>query len=87
MFFPDEGFETISDQFMLGNDILAAPVATPKTVKRSVKLPRGKWKDDRGTVFDGGVTVSEDTPLTEYFISQNCKFNFKASRSASSACR
>lgn len=61
--FPDEGFETISDQFMLGNDILAAPVITPKTVKRSVKLPRGKWKDDRGTVFDGGVTVSEDTPL------------------------
>ena len=33
------------DQFLLGPDLLAAPVVTPGAVERSVYLPRGRWVD------------------------------------------
>ncbi len=34
----------IDDQFMLGNDLLVAPIVIPGAKKRSVKLPNGTWR-------------------------------------------
>jgi len=60
--FPNEGFETCKDQFMLGDKYLVAPVVTPDN-RRSVKLPKGKWKDDMGKAYKGGKTYEFEIPL------------------------
>lgn len=61
--FPGEGMEKVTDQFMLGNDILCAPVVEEGAVVRNVKLPAGKWKYVDGTVYMGGSTVCVNAPL------------------------
>ena len=60
--FPGEGFEGCSDQYMLGEKYLVAPMQTPGTV-REVKLPAGKWKDETGRIFAGGQSYTIDVPL------------------------
>lgn len=51
--FPNQGFASINDQFMLGNKILVAPMIYKKNV-RNVVFPLGKWKGDDGKVYKGG---------------------------------
>ena len=41
----DEAFWTIDDQYMLGPDLLVAPVMVEGAVSRSLRLPAGEWKD------------------------------------------
>ena len=60
--FPDEGFELVGDQFMLGQDLLMAPVVRPQSTVRTVRLPHGRWEDWQGRRFDGGQTI--ETPVT-----------------------
>lgn len=68
--FPGEGMACITDQFMLGSDVLAAPVLEKGARTRQVCLPRGTWRYADGTVFEGGQTVTVDAPLhvLPYFI-------------------
>ena len=68
--FPGEGFETCGDQFMLGSDVLSAPVLVRGARSRSVRLPMGQWRSDRGEVVDGGRTIAVDAPLDRlpYFV-------------------
>ena len=61
--FPNQGFGSITDQFMVGSDILCAPVVTPDTDVRKVKLPEGTWKYCDGTVYSGGTTVEVPAPI------------------------
>ena len=61
--FPDSGFETIKDQFMLGDKILVAPVIEKGKRARNVVLPEGKWKDDEGKTIKGGQTIEIKVPL------------------------
>ncbi len=49
--FPDCKMEEVSDQFMLGSDILVAPVLKKGVRKRYVKLPEGSWQTADGTVY------------------------------------
>lgn len=61
--YPDAGYETIKDQFMLGNTILVAPVVEKGARSRSVVLPKGKWMADDGKTLKGGKTIQIDVPL------------------------
>ena len=63
--FPDDaGSRGISDQFMLGDDLLVAPVVTPQTGERDVYLPPGTWFHVwTGESYDGGRTVTVSAPL------------------------
>lgn len=61
--YPNEGFGNITDQFMLGDDMLVAPVVTPNTDKRNVVLPQGQWKYCDGTIYNGGTTVEVNAPI------------------------
>ncbi|TNF44275.1 MAG: glycoside hydrolase [Bacteroidetes bacterium] len=61
--FPKSGFETIKDQFMLGDDILVAPVVEKGARSRTVVLPYGKWKSDEGEIIEGGKTIEINVPL------------------------
>lgn len=61
--FPDEDFEKCSNQFMLGEKVLVAPVLEKGVQKRCVRLPKGKWKYCGGTVYEGGKEVCVAAPL------------------------
>ena len=67
--FPEEGFEEVNDQYMLGDRYLVAPIMTPDNC-RDVRLPKGTWVDDTGKKFKGGKTYRlENVPLerTPYY--------------------
>ena len=61
--FPKQGFARTLDQFMLGSEILVAPVLEKGATKREVKLPNGKWSYLGKTDYQGGQTVTVDAPL------------------------
>jgi alpha-glucosidase (family GH31 glycosyl hydrolase) len=61
--FPDGGYEMIKDQFMLGNEILVAPVVQKGARSRSVVLPAGHWKSEDGVIHTGGAWVKIEVPL------------------------
>lgn len=65
--FPHQGFEQTTDCFMLGSNILVAPVLKKGEMAKSVKLPTGKWCCD-GCVFDGGQTVTLDAPPEKLIV-------------------
>lgn len=52
--FPDESFEQVNDQFMLGSDLLVTPVLEKGCSSRKVRFPKGRWQAQDGTVYDGG---------------------------------
>lgn len=60
--FPNEGFAECKDQLMLGDRYLVAPVLTKENA-RTVKLPKGRWKDDMGKIYRGGQTITLSVPL------------------------
>jgi len=70
--FPESGYEMIKDQFMLGDEILVAPVVKKGGRSRSVVLPKGKWKSDEGKIIRGGKTIEITVPLDRlpYFTKQ-----------------
>ncbi|MDA3928467.1 MAG: hypothetical protein PF541_05870, partial [Prolixibacteraceae bacterium] len=69
--FPNQGFESCNNQYMLGDKYLVAPMVE-KGTSRTVKLPKGKWIDDQGKIYQGGKTVSIEVPLNRlvYLVKQ-----------------
>ncbi len=64
--FPDDPLsETIEDQFMLGPDILVAPVLQQGARERQVYLPAGvAWLDaNQGVSYPGGQWLTVPAPL------------------------
>lgn len=61
--FPHQGFSECKTQFMLGDRYLVAPMLE-KGVRRTVRLPKGVWKDDQGRIIrGGGKPIVIDVPL------------------------
>lgn len=54
--FHHAGTEDVTDQFLLGEDVLVAPVLTPGATTRRVILPRGRWTPI-GTALGGTAEV------------------------------
>jgi alpha-glucosidase (family GH31 glycosyl hydrolase) len=61
--FPGKGYETIKDQFVLGNDVIVAPVVKKGERSRMVLLPKGKWIDDLGKKHKGDELIKINVPL------------------------
>ncbi|HSR19210.1 MAG TPA: glycoside hydrolase family 31 protein [Ignavibacteriaceae bacterium] len=51
--FPHSGYSEIKDQFMLGNNILVAPVIEKNNYSREIVFPPGKWSGDDGSSVTG----------------------------------
>ena len=66
--FPEQGFAECKDQYMLGDKYLIAPVLTSDN-QRTVVLPKGNWRDEKGEVFKGGktITIQADIDRLPYF--------------------
>ena len=62
--FPGMGYAEIKDQFMMGDDLLVAPVVEKDAASRKVVLPPGTWRADDGTVFSGPAEIEVTTPLS-----------------------
>lgn len=54
---PHKGFASITDEFMLGNDILVCPIITKGTFNKDVVFPSGKWQNEEGDIFEGVVNM------------------------------
>lgn len=61
--FPGNGYETIKDQFVLGNDIIVAPVTEKGAVSRKVVLPKGNWIAEDGKKYKGGTILEISVPI------------------------
>ena len=60
----DPNTYNLDDEFMIGNDLLVAPVLKPDVTKRLVYLPRGIWYDYwTNKKYEGGTMISADAPL------------------------
>ena len=63
--FPDdEKAWQIDDEYMLGDELLVAPVLEAHATSRSVYLPEGRWTSYDGTkTFEGGQTIVAEAPI------------------------
>ena len=67
--FPHQGFEDVTDCFMLGDDVLVAPVVEEGARTRTLRLPDGQWEYVDKTVYTGGVVqVSAPLDVLPYFV-------------------
>lgn len=62
--FPGCNYEKINDQFMLGDDILVAPVLGKGSKGRSVIFPAGIWIGDDGSTVYGPAVENIEVPLS-----------------------
>ncbi|XP_017123926.1 myogenesis-regulating glycosidase [Drosophila elegans] len=68
----DEVAQSIYDEFLLGDDIIAAPIVVEGATKRDIYLPEGEWKDGNSDQTYSGPTWVMDyaAPLNTlpYFV-------------------
>lgn len=68
--YPGKGYAGITNQFLLGDSLLVAPVLTKGALARTVVIPEGKWKSFDGKIIKGPETIEvsvrlEDLPYYE----------------------
>jgi alpha-glucosidase (family GH31 glycosyl hydrolase) len=61
--YPHAGYVDVDDQFLLGPDVLVAPVVEKGARKRRLVVPPGRWQADDGSVVLGPASVEIDAPL------------------------
>ena len=67
--FPNSGYANIKDQFLLGNEILVAPVLKKEQHTRDIILPKGKWQGFDGKIYNGSkkISIQVDLATIPYF--------------------
>ena len=74
--FPGHGWESVTDQFMMGSDLLVAPQVEKGAAERTVVIPPGTWVADDGSVVTGPTRGTVKTPLSRlpYFTREGASF-------------
>ncbi|XP_064152476.1 myogenesis-regulating glycosidase-like [Anguilla rostrata] len=62
----DEAAYKIDSQFLIGDDLMVAPVLEPGKQERDIYLPAGRWRSYRGEYYDKGPMH-----LTDYHVDLN----------------
>ncbi|MFU0828923.1 MAG: Glycoside hydrolase [Lachnoclostridium sp.] len=63
--FPGNHYENINDQFMLGDNILVAPVLQKGATEREIIFPPGVWEDTNGACIQGPGTYLIPAPINK----------------------
>ena len=63
--FPGEGLEEMKQQFMLGSDLLVAPVIEKNARTKTVYLPKGGWMGWNGQQYAGGTEIRVPVTLQD----------------------
>ena len=71
--FPHQGYARVNDQFMLGDQILVAPILEKGATQREVIFPRGAWKGFDGKSFQGPATLMIAVPDDELCYFESAK--------------
>ena len=68
--YPNLGYAEITDEFLLGDRVLVAPVMEKGAVERRVVLPEGEWLSLEKTPYTGGQAVTVPAPIDTlpYFV-------------------
>ena len=61
--YPGCGYERINDQFLLGENILVAPVVEKGARARRVIFPQGVWQNEAGRLYEGPTEAVLEAPL------------------------
>ena len=61
--FPGRGYADVKDEFLMGDDLLVAPVLEKGASARRIVLPPGAWHADNGRIHDGPAEIEVDAPL------------------------
>ncbi|XP_046579700.1 myogenesis-regulating glycosidase-like [Haliotis rubra] len=62
----DETALTVDDQFLIGDDLLVAPVLEQRATTRRIYLPAGRWRDElKGKIVDGGIWIDYPVSLQD----------------------
>ncbi|KAI4901683.1 hypothetical protein NFI96_029222 [Prochilodus magdalenae] len=59
----DEASYKIDSQFLIGDDLMVAPVLEPGKQERDIYLPAGRWKSYKGEYYDKGPIHLTDYPV------------------------
>ncbi|KAM6965679.1 myogenesis-regulating glycosidase-like isoform 2-T2 [Aplochiton taeniatus] len=59
----DEAAYKIDSQFLIGDDLMVAPVLEPGKQERDIYLPPGRWRSYKGEHFDKGPMYLTDYPV------------------------
>jgi alpha-glucosidase len=63
--YPGKGYATVTDQFLLGDKIIVAPVVEKGALTRKVVIPEGRWLSFDGTVIKGPKTIEVSVKLND----------------------
>lgn len=65
--YPDDPQAAKQDQqFLLGSEVLVAPVVTPGATSRTVYFPNGCWRHpETGDTFEGPASIEVEAPITQ----------------------
>lgn len=63
--YPNQGYAEVKDAFLLGEDILVAPIIQKGQTERTIALPQGIWKDYDGKIYEGGKTITLRVSLSD----------------------
>lgn len=61
--YPGRGYAKISDEFLMGENLLVAPVVEKGAKTRKVVIPPGLWRADDGTEVEGPAEIAVAAPL------------------------
>ena len=62
--YPHQGYIEVKDQFLLGEEILVAPVLKKGMAERRIHFPPGQWKGDDGSIVQGPATLTVAASLS-----------------------
>ena len=61
---PGRGYAKIADEFLMGDDLLVAPVVEKGATSRKVVIPPGLWRADDGTEIAGPAEITVAVTLS-----------------------
>lgn len=63
--FPNQGYEKIKDQFLIGETVLVAPVLVKNQTEKQILIPKGTWKSLKGDIVNGPKKITIEVSLND----------------------